>query len=110
MAWVGKTPGFYLKAVGAATAFSHQQHLSPSIRPAPYLDQPNPRRFQPLSALNDIDDDLLPFAEAREPRSLKSGDVNEHVPSATIAGNETEALLGIEPFHCAGLLGGYARK
>jgi hypothetical protein len=26
-AWIGKTPGFHLKAVGAATAFSHQQRL-----------------------------------------------------------------------------------
>ena len=74
----------------------------------PNLDQANPRRFQPFAALDNIDDDLLAFAEAREPRSLKSGDVDEHVLSATIAGDEAEPLLGVEPLHRAGLLDGYA--
>jgi hypothetical protein len=93
-AWIGKTPGFHLKAVGAATAFSDQQRLFS-------FDQAGP---------DDIDNDLLPFAEAHKPGSLKNRDVNEHVLSATVEGNEAVAPLGIEPFHCAGLLDGYARR
>ena len=31
------------------------------------LDQANSRRFQALSALNNIEDDGLPFSKAREP-------------------------------------------
>jgi hypothetical protein len=74
------------------------------------LGQANSRRFQPFSALNDINDHLLPFAEAREPRSLKGGDVDEYVLPAAIPSDETEAFLGIEPFHCAGLFDGCARR
>ena len=74
------------------------------------LDQPYPRRFQPFSTLDDVDDDGLPFGEVREPGSFESGDVDEHVLPATIAGDEAETLLGVEPFHSAGLLDGYARR
>ncbi len=74
------------------------------------LDQANPRCFKSFSALDDIDDDGLSFVEAREPRSFESGEVDEHVLPATIAGDEAEALLGVEPFHRAGLLDCYARR
>ncbi len=70
----------------------------------PDLDQPNPRRFKPFPALDHIDNDGLPFGETREPRSFKSGDMDEHVLVATVEGNEAVASLGVEPFHCAGLL------
>ena len=33
-----------------------------------------------------------PFAEAREPGSFESGDVDEHILPTTIAGDEAEAL------------------
>ena len=82
----------------------------PKIEGTLPLDQANPRCFQPFPALDDIDDDGLPFSEAREPGSFESGDVNEYVLSATIAGNEAEALLDVEPFHHAGLLDEDARR
>src|SRR5437879_202671 len=51
----------------------------------PNLDQANPRRFQPFAALDDIRNNSLPFAEAREARPFKSGDVHEHVLAAVIS-------------------------
>ena len=80
-----------------------------SVRPC-LLAEPYSRRFQPPSALDDIDNDELPFSEAREPRSFESRDMNEYVVSATIAGDEAVAPLGIKPFNCAGLLDGYAGR
>ena len=76
---------------------------------APDLGQPDPRGFQPLATLDHIDNDGLPFTEAREPRSFESGDMDKNVLSATFAGDEAETLLRVEPFHRAGLLDGYAR-
>ena len=38
----------------------------------PNLDQANPRRFQPFAALDDIRNNALPFAEARDARPFKS--------------------------------------
>src|SRR6266853_1468438 len=78
--------------------------VNPSVPREPFLDQAKPRRFQPLSTLDDIDNDVLPFAEAGEPGSLKSGDVDENVLPAAITSDKAEALLGVEPFHCPGLL------
>ena len=82
----------------------------PSPEGAFILDQANPRRFQPLSTLDDIDNDALPFAEAGEPGSLKSGDVDENVLPAAITSDKAEALLGVEPFHCPGLLDGHGSR
>ena len=73
------------------------------------LGQANPRGFWPFSALNDINDHLLPFGETREPRSFEGGDMDEHV-LATVEGNEAITPLGIEPLYPAGLLDGYARR
>jgi len=50
-----------------------------------------------------------PFVEARKPRSFESGDMDEYVLSASITGNEAEALLDVEPFHHAGLFDGCTR-
>src|SRR5216683_5952738 len=86
------------------------QSLDVGERGKSRLDQPYLLRFKPFSALDDIDDDGLSFVKAPEPRSLKCGDVNEHVFSATVEGNEAEASLDVEPFHCAGLLDGDARR
>src|SRR3984893_14646259 len=74
------------------------------------LDQTNPGRFKPFSTLDHIDNDVLPFAEAREPRTFEGRDVDEHVLPAAIPSDEPETLLGVEPFHCTGLLDGYARR
>jgi hypothetical protein len=59
---------------------------------------------------DDIDDDGLPFGQTREPRSFESADLDEHILSASLAGDEAEALFGVEPFYCPGLLDGYARR
>ena len=72
----------------------------------PNLDQANPRRFQPFAALDDLRNNSLPFAEAREARPFKSGDVHEHVLAAIIPRNEAEAHIGVEPLHRARLLDG----
>jgi hypothetical protein len=32
--------------------------------------------------------------------------LDEHILSASLAGDEAEALFGVEPFYCAGLLDG----
>ena len=41
------------------------------------LNQANSRGFWTLPALDHIDNDLLPFAERREPRSFEGGGVDE---------------------------------
>jgi hypothetical protein len=78
-----------------------------SCRPAHIADgalnQADSRRFRTLLALDDIENDSLPFAEPLDARSLKSRDVDEYVLPTTIAGDEAEALVDIEPFHGAGL-------
>jgi hypothetical protein len=47
-AWIGNTPGFHLKAVGAATALATSSVFSPSIRPA----LPRPTEPSSLQALS----------------------------------------------------------
>ena len=68
------------------------------------LDQANPRGFRPLSALDKIDKDGLSFSEARDSRSFKSRDVDEHIFAAAVPCDEAVAPFGIEPLHRAGLL------
>ena len=68
------------------------------------LDEAYSCRFQPFSALDDIDDDSLTLVEGREPGSFKGRDVDEHVLSAAIASNEAEALLDVESLHGADFL------
>ena len=46
----------------------------------------------------------MSFAEARQPGSFKSRDVDEYVLPTTIPSDEAEALVDIEPFHRAGHL------
>jgi hypothetical protein len=86
----------------------HRHHWSTKRRIF-ILGQAYSRSFEPFSALDEIDNDGLPFGEVREPRSFESGDMDEDV-LATVEGNEAVASLGIEPLHCAGLLDGYARR
>jgi len=43
--------------------------FSPPLKLA-RLDQPYPRNFQPFSPFGDIDDNAIPFTEAREPGSF----------------------------------------
>jgi hypothetical protein len=70
--------------------------------PSPNLDQANPGRFQPFAALDDIRNNSLPFAEAREARPFKRGDVHEHVLAAAIPSDEAEALLDVDHFTVPG--------
>lgn len=70
----------------------------------PYSNQADSRRFESLSALDDIDDYGLPFAQSGEAGSFKGRDVDEYVLPAAIASNEAVALRDIEPLNDAGLL------
>jgi hypothetical protein len=74
------------------------------------LGQANSRRFKTFPAFDHIDNDGLSFGETREPGSFESGDMDEHILAAAIQNDEAVAPLGIEPFHCAGFLDGYARR
>ena len=64
----------------------------------PDLNQANPRRLPTLPALDDINNDRLPFADRGEPGSFKSRDVHKHVLALVVV------PLGIKPFHRSGLL------
>jgi hypothetical protein len=74
------------------------------FRLGPGLGQAHPGGFESLSALDDIDDHLLSFAEAGDPRSFESRDVDEHVFAAAVPLDEALALLWVEPLHRTGLL------
>ena len=84
------------KLPSAQTPFGHQS--------SDLLDEAYSCRFQPFSALDDIDDDSLTLVEGREPGSFKGRDVDEHVLSTAIASNEAEALLDVESLHGADFL------
>ncbi len=45
---------------------------------------------------------LLAFLERAQGRAFNGRSVNEHVRAAVVRLDETEALGGIKPFHCAG--------
>jgi hypothetical protein len=68
------------------------------------LTQPNFHGFEALSALDHIEDHGLPFEEPLDARLLKSRDVDKYVLPAAIPSDEAIALVGVEPFHGAGLL------
>ena len=70
----------------------------------PDLDQAHPCGFESLSALDDIDDHLLSFAERRDPGSFESRDVDKHIFAAAVPRDEAVALLWVEPLHHTGLL------
>src|SRR5690242_4186614 len=50
---------------------------------------------------NEIEAELLAFAEAAHSRTFDGGDVDEHVLGAIIWLDEAVALLGVEPFYCS---------
>jgi len=66
--------------------------------------QANSRGFWTLPALDNIDNDGLAFAESGDARSIQGRDMNEHILPAAIPSDEAVALVGVEPFHRAGLL------
>src|SRR5205807_654588 len=65
------------------------------FRVGPGLDQAHPCGFESLSALDDIDDYLLSFAERRDPGSFESRDVDKHIFAAAVPRDEAVALLGV---------------
>src|SRR5438552_11717975 len=95
------------QAAAARARYSNwRSRATPYPEPSPNLDQANPSRFQPFAALDDIRNNSLSFAEAREARVFKSGDMHEHVLAAAIPSDEAEALLDVEPLDRARLLDG----
>src|SRR5258708_9069035 len=54
---------------------------------------------------------LLAFIEIRDAGALQGRNVHEHIRSATVRSNKSEALLAVEPLHCADchdrILGGH---
>ena len=47
-----------------------------------------------------IENDLVTFIEAFIAFGNNCREMNEHIVTAVIVGNEAEALFGIEPFYC----------
>ena len=68
------------------------------------LNQADSRRFRTLLALDDIENDSLPFAEPLDARPLKNRHVDKHILAAAIRGDETVAPVSVESFHRAGHL------
>src|SRR5450631_2447510 len=72
-------------------------------------------RLQSLRALDDLEGDLLAFGQGPKSIRLDGGVVAEHVFSAPLLCNETEALRVVEPLHgtnchCCCLLSVLARE
>src|SRR4051794_19004143 len=61
-------------------------------------ERPDVLRFFALAAGRDVELDLLAFLQRLVTIALDVGVVDEHVV-ATLAGNESEALLGVEELH-----------
>lgn len=59
------------------------------------------RRLARTAIGNDFVADLLVFVQRTEAGAFNCADMNEHVSSAFIRSNETEALGAVEPLNCA---------
>jgi hypothetical protein len=69
-----------------------------------------PRWLPAPSGLRRTEGDAFTFIEGREPGWRESRDVDEYVLAATIASDEVEAFLDIEPLHGAGLFDRCTRR
>ena len=58
-------------------------------------------RLTALPISDDIERDLLSFAERAQAGALDCADMNEHILAAIIRLDEAEAFLAIEPLHCS---------
>src|SRR5512135_2566917 len=65
---------------------------------APGLQARDPLGLRALLALRHDELDPLPLVEAAIPAAVNRRVVNEDVGPAVVLGDETEALLGVEPF------------
>ena len=97
------------RAAGAATALDTSRAFLGRCG-WPDLDQADPRGFESLSALDNIDDYGLSLVESGNTRTLQSRDVHEHVLAAAVPSDEAVALLGVEPLYRAGLLDRHFRR
>jgi hypothetical protein len=59
------------------------------------------RRFASAAILGDLVAHLLAFVQIAQTGALDGADMNEYVTSTLIRLDESEALLGIEPFYDA---------
>src|ERR1700733_16225563 len=64
-------------------------------------DDANVRSLKPLGALVGLELDLLSFVEVAVPTTGNGAEVHKHVRAAGVLGDEAEALISVEPFHCA---------
>src|SRR5437660_3381918 len=58
-------------------------------------------RLRSLLPLGRVELDLLVLVERPVARARDRGEVDEHVRRPVIGGDETKALIGVEPLHCA---------
>src|SRR5437660_5540756 len=95
---------------------SHDRQGAAAGRPGPWLFLPPAVAFRRCAGLSDRADvlglralsalgrgelDPLVVLEAAVTVSLDGGVVNEDVGGAVVGGDETIALVGVEPLHCA---------
>src|SRR6202046_5942636 len=64
-------------------------------------DRTDVLRLRPLLPLGRVELDLLVFIQRPVARTRDRGEVHEHVRRPVIGGDETEALVGVEPLHCS---------
>src|SRR5579875_1631164 len=65
-------------------------------------DRSDVGRLKTLRALRGVELDLLVLFEIAEATPRDRAEMDEHVRSATVLGDEAEALLAVEPLHFAG--------
>src|SRR5580704_16193281 len=58
-------------------------------------------RLRSLLPLGRVELDLLVLIQRPVARTRDRGEVDEHVCRSVIGGDETEALVGVEPLHCS---------
>src|SRR5580658_5268012 len=65
------------------------------------LERTDVLRLRPLLPLCRVEFDLLVLIQRPVARTRDRGEVDEHVRRPVIGGDETKALVGVEPLHCS---------
>jgi len=65
------------------------------------INQRNRNRLSTLLGRHHPHPDLLALGKHLNSRSIDDGDVEEHILSSVLSDDKAEALLTIEPLHCA---------
>src|SRR5260221_1401675 len=64
-------------------------------------DRADVLRLRPLLSLGRVEFDLLVLIQRPVAGARDRGEVDEHVRRPVIGGDETKALVGVEPLHCS---------